>query len=110
MGTMNPSEVKNAVAVEADRYNAAMALIAARVRNEIVIPACKKHGLRFTAHSGSFWFNSIAADGPVRHLSAEWECDDAGVPELKAVIEVLLVSIDWNTTIGELVESFNPSE
>lgn len=110
MSIMSVTDVENAVADEASRHDAAMALIAARVRRKIVIPACKKLGLRFTAHSGSFWFNSIADDGRVCDLSAEWECDDAGVPELKAVIEVLRVSAGWDTTIGELIESFDPSK
>lgn len=107
---MSLMNVQNEVAAEVARHDAAMALIAARVRSDVVIPACVKLGLRFAAHSGSFWFNSIAPDGSVCDLSAEWECDLCGVPELKAVIEVLRVSAGMGTTIGELVESFDPSE
>lgn len=84
-------------------------MIAARVRRELVIPACEKHGFRFDAHSGSFWFNSIGLGGHVCDVSTEWECDLVGVPELKAVIEVLRASAGGITTIGELVESFDPS-
>ena len=80
MSTMSILDVQSEVAAEVARHDAAMALIATRVRSEVVVPACKKLGLRFTAHSGSFWFNSIAADGRVCDLSAEWECDEAGVP------------------------------
>lgn len=107
---MSILDVQSEVAAEVARHDAAMALIATRVRSEVVVPACKKLGLRFTAHSGSFWFNSIAADGRVCDLSAEWECAEAGVPELKDVLKILHTSALGNEAIGELVESFDPSE
>lgn len=110
MSNLSLSDVENAVAIEVERHAAAMALIAAKVRDEVVIPACRKYGLRFTAHSGSFWFNSVALDGLVCDLSAEWECGQCGVPELMAVIAILRTPAGCHTTIGELVESFDPSE
>ncbi len=98
----NPIPAKYAKAIES--INAARdkkyAALAKRILREVVVPACKKHGLGFHAANGCFDF--IAKKHGNERFNREHDARRLRLSPIVAVIELLDARIDGgNTSIGE---------
>lgn len=47
--------IKEAADIE-DRFEDSLQELGLQIRNEVVLPACKKHGLKFLSGNGNFFF------------------------------------------------------
>jgi len=78
-----------------------LAALGKRVREEVVIPACKKYGLSFFSGGGWPWFFS----GPNGHISLIEEALEEGFP-MHEEFKVLRLEVDKYTDIGDYVETY----
>ena len=88
------------------RFDADVARLAAEVRADLVVPACRKYGLSFTSGGAwGFWFTT--KDG--KHIESVEDAAEARIP-LRRVFAALDLEIDRDNFLGHYVESVNFAE
>jgi len=106
-------EILDQIRDDLEKINAeklrAVELVAARIREEFVVPICKKHGLRFTSGTdGDYFFYDPKAhhESQSHHMSSVEDALAADMEFLTDVFNMLYLDVDTScTTLGDFVES-----
>lgn len=90
----------------------AIEAIGDKIRKQVIVPACHKHGLRFSSGGGSFDFvqlgpprESYGNDDDIRfsrHLTA------AAKKDIRDILNLLHEDVWGKHSLGMYVESYNP--
>lgn len=127
---MKRIDIEKRLAYARDIYNAEIEKIQKDIREQLLIPVCDKHRLKFDAGMGSF---SLENDLIITYSSTDWKVKDEAVAKAQTDeeydqvheiakaffnrddIQELLTALSGNTmhykgcTIGEDMESYDPT-
>jgi hypothetical protein len=70
------------------------------VRQEVIVPLCKKHHLYFGAAHGIYWFETEEGVD----IRDAGDAVREGLADVAASFEVLDIAVDSHTNVGDLVE------
>lgn len=84
------------VAVIKERFDNDLQELGLLIRNEVVAPACKDHGLKFFSGNGTFFF----AKGDTTYSDISDLRDNAVGKALKPIIDLLNTEITHNDYLG----------
>lgn len=97
---MNPSGYRAILVNMRDKYYSDVTKYAKDVRDEVIIPVCKKHGLTYITGNGIFFFSKGNID--FRYQGDIEPCNSEVKRDLKPVFRLLEESVDLDKDYGLL--------
>ena len=92
--------IKEAADIE-DRFEDSLQELGRRIRNEVVLPACKKHGLTYLCGNGSCYF----IRGKEAYSDAFNLPDNKAGKEIRPILEMLDTQVSYGKYLGYYVAS-----
>jgi len=98
---MNTEKYTQEVNVIKERFDNDLQELGLRIRNEVVAPACKNHGLKFFSGNGTFFFakGDITYSDSFTFNTDHLQHDPIG-KALKPIIDLLNTEITHNDYLG----------
>lgn len=87
-----------------DEFDAKVMTLAESVRDELVVPACKRYNLGYVAGNGSYWFSGVR-HGEKVSVSDIYDAEKLGLHDLIAVMDALDLEVMNNDVLGYYVRA-----
>lgn len=97
-----PTKYDTALEQLRQNFHAGVEQLAELVRSELVVPACRRLGMRFISGMGTFFFAKpgVPPSDPLHSIGADWEAKLAHRESLIPVLEVLNLEVEHGQCLG----------